>query len=190
MTQYKINLLSVISTPETNQIPSQEDAAFKSCGKNQHSNLLQWLCKRTLSALEKLPCTKHTDLVKAHLIQNVSTIQRSRSTYCDSNVVNMFYRLQMNASSPNWPFFLSLWHSSLSHGTWMQHLTLCFLTPSYEMLIYRKFLPPQVHFQSPQTFSKALRAYLALGQWLQDKLWQPPHCVPCFVIIHCSILGV
>lgn len=52
----------------------------------------------------------------------------------------------------------------------MQHLTLCFLTPSYEMLIYRKLLPPQVHFQSPQTFSKALRAYLALGQWLQDKL--------------------
>lgn len=51
---------------------------------------------------------QNTDLVKAHLIQNVSTIQRSRSTYCDSNMVNMFYRLQMNASSPNCGHFLSI----------------------------------------------------------------------------------
>lgn len=102
------SISSVISTPETNQIPSQEDAAFKSCGKNQHSDLLQWLCNRTLSALEKLPCTKHTDLVKAHSVLNVSTIQRSRSTYCGSNMVNMFYRLQMNASSPNCGHFFSL----------------------------------------------------------------------------------
>lgn len=159
-----------------------EEPAFKSA---------EWLCNRTLSALEKLPCTKHRFQVKAHLMQNVTTKQRSRSTLCDlqMNCKLMLYLQTQNSIS--WPFFfLSLWHPVLSHGTWMQHLTLCFLSPAYEMLIYRKLLHPRVHFQSPQTFSKDLRAYLALGQWLQDKLRQPPHCVPCFVNIHCSILGV
>lgn len=95
-------------------------------------------------------------------------------------------KLKISISWPFFPFFDTL----SSHGTWMQHVMLCFLTPSYEILLYRTLLHPWVHSQSPQTFSSALRAYLALGQWLQDEMWQPSHCARCFVVIHCSILGV
>lgn len=162
---------------------------------SSHVGLSQWLCNTTLFVLESILCTKHTDLVKAHIMPIVTTDQRPRSPSYDSTMVIMFHQLPMNASSPNWKLayhghFFPFFDTLSSHGTWMQHLMLCFLTPSYEMLIYRTLQHPWVHSQSPQTFSNALRACLALGQWLQDEMWQPPHCARRFVVIHCSILGV
>lgn len=71
----------------------------------------------------------------------------------------------------------------------MQHSTLCFPSPSYEMLVYRTSQHPKVPSQSPQTFSKALRACWALDQLLQDEMLQPPHCAPQLVVAHCSTSG-
>lgn len=118
---------------------------------SSHVGLFQWLWNATLFVLENLLCTKHTDSIKAHLMQIVTTDQRPRSPLYDSNMVIMFYRLQVNASSPNWKlayhghFFPHFFDTLSSPGTWMQHLMLCFLTPSYETLIYRTLLHPWVH---------------------------------------------
>lgn len=163
---------------------------------SSHVGLFRRLRDTTLFLLKNLLCTKHTHSIKAHLMQIVTTDQRPRSPLYDSSMVIVFYRLQMNASSPNWklachghfpPFFDTL----SSPGTWMQHLMLCFLTPSYETFIYRTLLHPLGAFPKVlKPFSNALRACLALGQWLQDEIWQPPRCARCFVAAHCSILGV
>lgn len=83
---------------------------------SSHVGLFQQLCNTTLFLLENLLCTKHTHSIKAHLMQIVTTDQRPRSPLYDSSMVIVFYRLQMNASSPNWKlayhghFFPFLWH--------------------------------------------------------------------------------
>lgn len=158
---------------------------------SSHVGPFQWLCNTTVR--ENLVCTKHTDLVtfdanRQHRPKTQKSLVRQHYAHHVLSITNecIISELKTSISWPFFPFFDTL----SSHGTWMQHVMLCFLTPSYEILLYRTLLHPWVHSQSPQTFSNALRACLALGQWLQDEMWQPPHCARCFVVIHCSILGV
>lgn len=175
----------------------QSDAAFMSCGNNQHPHHFDGPVQ---NIIRTWPVSSHSThfffLLNITTNQKFSKVSRHRTYELQSKHEYMLL-IFSSVPSPNLKFdgYTDLFFPPgspclLSFPTEHECSIRDYVfSPSYEMLVYRTSQHPQVPSQSPQTFSKSSES--VLSSWPITSGWNVTAVTlrPLLVVAHCSTPG-